>query len=68
MSSFRCAKLPVDVMTCKEVAKYLRVSEYTIRDLCRRKVIPHFKVGTLLRFDRQDVMDWKHKQIRRSVR
>jgi len=42
-------------LTVDEVAKILRVSRQTIYVLCREGKIPHFKVGTKLRFKKQDI-------------
>jgi excisionase family DNA binding protein len=42
-------------LTVEEVAKILRVSRQTIYVLCREGKIPHFKVGTKLRFKKADI-------------
>ena len=42
-------------MTVDEVAKILRVSRQTIYVLCREGKLPHFKVGTKLRFKKHDI-------------
>lgn len=42
-------------LTVDEVAKILRVSRQTIYVLCREGKLPHFKVGTKLRFKKQDI-------------
>lgn len=42
-------------LTAEEVAKILRVSRQTIYVLCREGKLPHFKVGTKLRFKRADI-------------
>ena len=42
-------------LTVDEVAKILRVSRQTIYVLCRKGELPHFKVGTKLRFKKQDI-------------
>lgn len=42
-------------LTVDEVTKILRVSRQTIYVLCREGKIPHFKVGTKLRFKKQDI-------------
>jgi excisionase family DNA binding protein len=42
-------------LTVDEVAKILRVSRQTIYVLCREGKLPHFKVGTKLRFKRADI-------------
>ena len=42
-------------LTVDEVAKILRVSRQTIYVLCRKGELPHFKVGTKLRFKKADI-------------
>jgi excisionase family DNA binding protein len=42
-------------LTVDEVAKILRVSRQTIYVLCREGKLPHFKVGTKLRFHKADI-------------
>ena len=42
-------------LTVDEVTKILRVSRQTIYVLCREGKLPHFKVGTKLRFKKQDI-------------
>ena len=42
-------------LTVDEVAKILRVSRQTIYVLCRENKLPHFKVGTKLRFKKADI-------------
>lgn len=42
-------------LTVDEVARILRVSRQTIYVLCREGKLPHFKVGTKLRFKKSDI-------------
>jgi excisionase family DNA binding protein len=42
-------------MTSTEVADLLRVSLRTVVNLRRRRVIPHLKIGRLVRFSREQV-------------
>lgn len=46
----------LETYTVEEVAKAMRLHEYTIRRLCREKKIPCFKVGGQWRF-RKDVIE-----------
>lgn len=48
------------VLTVKDVARYLRVHESTIRRLTKRKNSPLacFKIGSGLRFNQEDVLRW----------
>ena len=43
-------------LTVDEVSKILRVSRQTIDVLCREGKLPHFKVGTKLRFKKSDIV------------
>jgi excisionase family DNA binding protein len=47
-----------DLMTLKEVALYLRVTEKTIHRLLDKNAIPASKVGKLWRFDKEVINDW----------
>ncbi len=51
-----------EILTIKEVAEYLKVTERTIYRLAGAKKIPAFKVGGTWRFSRADIDEW----IRRS--
>lgn len=42
-------------MTVPEVAKLLRMSRQTIYNMIREGRIPHFRVGTKVRFNRADL-------------
>jgi excisionase family DNA binding protein len=45
-------------MTTKEVARYLRVDQYTIYRLVTQKKIPAFKIGNQWRFKRSVLESW----------
>jgi len=49
------------LMTLKEVAEYLRVTEKTVYRLLKRGHIPATKVGHQWRFDRDSIDEWLHK-------
>ncbi len=42
-------------MTVPEVAKLLRMSRQTIYNMIREGKIPHFRIGTKVRFNRADL-------------
>lgn len=44
-----------DTLTVPEVAQVLRVSRQTIYNMIRTGKIPHFRVGTKVRFNRADI-------------
>ncbi len=46
------------ILTIKEVAKYLKVTERTIYRLAAAKEIPAFKVGGTWRFKTADIDGW----------
>ena len=50
------------ILTIKEVAIYLKVTERTIYRLAAAKQIPAFKVGGSWRFSRADIDSWIKQQ------
>jgi excisionase family DNA binding protein len=46
------------VFNVRELAKYLSVSESTIRKLIREKKIPHFRIYSKILFDKEQVDKW----------
>ena len=50
------------ILTIKEVANYLKVTERTIYRLSQAKKSPSFKVGGMWRFLRKDIDAWIAKQ------
>lgn len=51
-----------EILTIREVAGFLKVTERTIYRLAAAKKIPAFKVGGTWRFSRIDIDDWIKKQ------
>ncbi len=49
-----------DIMTKKQLAEYLQVTERTI-DRMRKEGLPCFKVATNIRFNKQKVIEWLEK-------
>lgn len=47
-----------DILTIKEVAEYLKVTERTLYRLAQEGRIPAFKVGASWRFKRADINAW----------
>jgi excisionase family DNA binding protein len=47
-----------EILTIKQVAEYLKVTERTIYRLAAAKKIPAFKVGGTWRFSRVDIDSW----------
>lgn len=51
-----------EIVTIKQVADYLKVTERTIYRLAAAKKIPAFKVGGTWRFSRADIESWIKQQ------
>jgi excisionase family DNA binding protein len=51
-----------EILTIKQVAVYLKVTERTIYRLAAAKKIPAFKVGGTWRFSRADIDSWIKQQ------
>jgi len=51
-----------EILTIKQVADYLKVTERTIYRLAAAKQIPAFKVGGSWRFSRVDIDSWIKQQ------
>jgi len=51
-----------DILTIKEVAEYLQVTERTLYRLAQEGKIPAFKVGNSWRFRREDLDQWIRDQ------
>ena len=47
-----------EIMTIKQVAKYLQVDEKTIYRLAQRAEIPCFKIGYTWRFKKEKIDKW----------
>jgi len=55
-----------DIMTIKEVAAYLKLTEKTAYRLAAEGKIPGFKVGGSWRFKQSDIEKWINEKIRRK--
>lgn len=62
-----CSRLPItmtssaeegEILTLRQVADFLRVTERTIYRLAAAKKIPAFKVGGTWRFSRAEINQW----------
>ena len=51
-----------EILTLKQVAEFLKVTERTIYRLAAAKQIPAFKVGGTWRFSRADINQWIQRQ------
>jgi excisionase family DNA binding protein len=50
-----------NVLTIKDVAQMLHVTERTVNRYAKQKIIPGFQVGNKWRFNRFEVEDWIRK-------
>jgi excisionase family DNA binding protein len=55
-----------EILTIKEVAEYLKVTERTIYRLAAAKEIPAFKVGGTWRFRTEDIDGWIAAQSKKA--
>ncbi|MGS2723002.1 methylation-associated defense system helix-turn-helix domain-containing protein MAD1 [Porticoccus sp. GXU_MW_L64] len=55
-----------DIMTVKEVAEYLKITEKTAYRLTAEGKIPGFKVGGAWRFRRTEIEIWIENQSKKS--
>lgn len=56
-----------EILTIKEVAEYLKVTDRTIYRLAGAKKIPAFKVGGTWRFSRTDIDEWIRRQSTEDI-
>jgi excisionase family DNA binding protein len=49
-------------LTLEEAAAFLKVKKRTIYDLVQRKRIPYLKIGKLLRFSKQNLLEWMQRE------
>ena len=55
------------ILTIKEIAAYLKVTERTIYRLAAAKQMPAFKIGGSWRFSRQDIDGWIKRQTAKAL-
>lgn len=55
-----------DILTIKDLAKYLKLNEKTAYRLVSDGKIPGFKVGGSWRFQRSDIQTWMEAQSNKS--
>ncbi|GEQ98146.1 DNA-binding protein [Iodidimonas gelatinilytica] len=56
--------METDILTIKEVAEYLRITEKTAYRLASERKIPGFKVGGSWRFQKSEIDEWIEDQKR----
>ena len=60
--------MPTDILTIREVADYLKVTERTLYRLVQDGEVPGFKVGGSWRFRRDDLEQWITQRSRGATR
>lgn len=60
--------MPLNVLTVREVANLLRMSEKKTYRLAQSGDLPAFKVGGAWRFRRSDIESWVAAQVRDRTR
>lgn len=53
-------------MDTKEASRFIGCSAYTIRELARKKQIPHYRIGNRIMFSKQSLIKWIDKQENRN--
>ena len=58
------------LMNIKKLSELLNIKEKTIYDWCHKRRIPYLKVGGLLRFDYDEIIEWletKKQRTRKAI-
>ena len=55
------------ILTIKEVAKYLKLAEKTAYRLAAEGKLPGFKVGGSWRFKKEDIESWIQEQKQQGI-
>ena len=52
---------PIELLTIKEVAELLKISQMSVRRLQQGRHLPYIKVGGSIRFAKSDIVDYLKK-------
>jgi excisionase family DNA binding protein len=52
----------METLKVEDLAKYLKLHEYTVRRLAKAGKIPSFKAGGQWRFRKDDINNWSRSQ------
>lgn len=58
LEDFTGGSVVAQIMTIKEVAKYLKLHPITISKLSKEGKIPSFRIGSVWRFDKKVIDKW----------
>lgn len=56
-----------EILDIKEVTKYLRCSDSTVRKLIKRREIPNFRIANRIYFKKTLIDNWIYNQCLKSV-
>ena len=56
-----------EILDIKEVTKYLRCSDSTVRKLIKRREIPNFRIANRIFFKKELIDTWIHNKCLKSV-
>ena len=59
--------MPLEILTVKEAASYMRSSDWKIYMMVKAGQIPHFRVGGKILFRKETLDQWMAGQERKSV-
>ena len=51
-----------DVERVKPTAEFIGISEWKLRDMANKKLIPHFRAGRILLFRKKSIEEWMEQQ------
>ena len=51
----------MEIMTTKELAKYLRINVWVIYEMVKKNEIPYFKIRTNIRFSKEAIREFINK-------
>ncbi len=55
-----------DILTIKDVAAYLKLTEKTAYRLAAEGILPGFKVGGSWRFRKEEIVEWTRKKQKKA--
>lgn len=64
----QAAQAVAPLLSAKETAKRLAISERSLWSLTNAKQIPHLRIGRTLRFDPRDLDAWIERRKREAMR
>lgn len=56
-----------ETIEAADVAQIMGVSEWTVYDLARRRIIPHIRIGRRVLFRRSTILSWLEAQEKASL-